>query len=160
MATIRVQVKGIRELQASFDKAPDEIRRVLHTAVKQSGDVIRKDARKNAGTPPIVNTGELSRNIQNKTVGLTSTVDVSGSAKKYGYVVEGGRRPGSFPPVAPIERWAKTKLGKPGLGFVIARKIARKGTKAQPFMKPAVVDNIRNIENIFNRAIDFVLKRL
>lgn len=46
-------------------------------------------------------------------------------------VLEFGRKPGGrMPPVDVIERWAYLKLGQAGLGFVIARSIAMKGTKA------------------------------
>lgn len=44
-----------------------------------------------------------------------------------------GRKNGKFPPLEPIEKWAIRKLGvdekeAKGIAFVIARKIAKKGT--------------------------------
>lgn len=50
-----------------------------------------------------------------------------------------GRRPGKFPPLKPIEKWIEDKgltlkgITKKGLAYVIARKIAKKGTDI--FMK-------------------------
>lgn len=51
----------------------------------------------------------------------------------YSPIVERGRRPGRFPPIGPIELWVRRKLGvdpgqSKGVAFVIARKIAQKGT--------------------------------
>lgn len=43
-------------------------------------------------------------------------------------VIEFGRQSGAtMPPVKEIEDWALNKLGKPGLGFVIARAISKRG---------------------------------
>lgn len=52
--------------------------------------------------------------------------------------VERGRKPGTMPPVEPLERWGHVVLGKDGLGWALAITIKKKGTKAQPFLKPAV----------------------
>ena len=54
-------------------------------------------------------------------------------------VMDEGRRPGAaMPPVAPIERWARRKLGQRGLGYVIARSIALKGIKPRRFFAAAI----------------------
>jgi len=56
------------------------------------------------------------------------------STQIYAPIVERGRQPGKFPPIGPIELWVRRKLGvdpgqSKGVAFVIARSIARKGTK-------------------------------
>lgn len=61
-----------------------------------------------------------------------SSAGVVGTPLEYGEVVELGRRPGKFPPRAPIELWVRRKLGVPaaearGVSFLVARKIARHG---------------------------------
>ncbi len=42
--------------------------------------------------------------------------------------LEYGRRPGSYPPTEALKRWCKLKLGDEKLAFVVARKIAQRGT--------------------------------
>lgn len=52
--------------------------------------------------------------------------------------VEGGRGANkAMPPVAIIEAWALRKLGIPGLGFPIARSIAKKGIRPRPVLSRA-----------------------
>ena len=54
-------------------------------------------------------------------------------------VMEEGRKPNStMPPVAPLERWGRRVLGVRGLGFVLARSIARKGIAPRRFFEKAI----------------------
>ena len=76
----------------------------------------------------------LRGSIHGETVSLSghSVAGVVGTPLEYGEVVETGRRPGKFPPLAPIELWVRRKLGVPdaearGVAFLVARKIARVG---------------------------------
>jgi len=68
----------------------------------------------------------------------------------YAEVYEYGRAPGTMPPVAPIEVWAK-RHGMEGAGWAIAKNIKKRGIKAGtvksprktqsgsiPFLRPAV----------------------
>jgi hypothetical protein len=62
-----------------------------------------------------------------------------GANIKYAVFVHEGTRP-HFPPAEPIKKWAYKKLGLRGqeldsATYLIQRKISKKGTKAQPFMK-------------------------
>lgn len=59
----------------------------------------------------------------------------------YGKFVHEGTRP-HFPPPRALERWVRLKLGVPseqvaGVAFAVARAIARRGTRAQPFLADA-----------------------
>ena len=65
--------------------------------------------------------------------GDVSTV-ISNMAPHARYV-EDGRRPGKMPPVAKIAAWAGRKMGRPDLGFVIARAIGRRGIGPTPILK-------------------------
>jgi len=157
---MKITIKGVEELQRSFGNSKNLIRDVLQEGIRQSTEIIKQRARRKAGSPPIVNTGNLARSINTKISGLRGEVGADSSAQKYAGVVEYGRSPGKMPPVEPIERWARSKLGQSGLGFVIARKIKQKGTKAQPYFEPAVKESIAEIQRIFESAIETVMKRL
>jgi len=54
----------------------------------------------------------------------------------YAAAVEFGSKP-YFPPVEQLSDWSRKKIGI-DLGFVIARKIAREGTQAKPYLFPAL----------------------
>ena len=65
-----------------------------------------------------------------------------GTNTGYGFYVEFGRQPGKMPPVRFIEGWVRRKLGlkgkeSKGVAFMIAKGIAQRGTKAQPFLRPS-----------------------
>jgi len=63
-----------------------------------------------------------------------SVVGIVGTPLEYGEVVEMGRRPNrAMPPIAPIQRWVRSKLGISGekeqrsVAYAIALTIAREG---------------------------------
>lgn len=96
----------------------------------------------------------------------------------YAYYVEFGRRAGKMPPIDYITEWVVkkgladtyniktrkvTKRGKEfdyramSIAFLIARSIAKKGTKAHPFLYPAFEEKkenlLKNISNEVNKLI-------
>lgn len=62
---------------------------------------------------------------------------VIGTNVPYGPYVEHGTR-AHFPPVGALGGWARRHNTNP---YAVARSIARKGTKAQPFLEPALTSN-------------------
>jgi hypothetical protein len=65
-------------------------------------------------------------------------------------VLEYGRRPGKMPPVEQLERWAMLHGMDRGAGYMIARKIAQRGTEKYRKGGPK---QISEIEERFNRDI-------
>lgn len=86
-------------------------------------------------------TGGLQRSVQSSLgEGVrTATVRVKSSAP-HALAWEHGRKPGSMPPIQPIERWAQFVFGKKGIGYWIARKIQRQGLWRRPYVQPAKVE--------------------
>lgn len=155
---MKITIKGGKELIASFSASKGMLEKVAKEGLETSAKLVQQRSRRKAGSPPIVNTGELARSINYQPKGrLTIRV---GADAKYAPYVEYGRGAGRMPPVAPIERWARTKLGVSGMGFVIARKIARKGTKKQPYFFPAVEQSLREIQQIFEKSVEKFVKAL
>lgn len=70
--------------------------------------------------------GELSDSV----IGESSPEEITIYSKIYGDILlEYGRKPGKMPPVEALERWAEDRLGDANLAYLVARSIARKGTK-------------------------------
>jgi hypothetical protein len=66
----------------------------------------------------------------------------AGSSVRHAPYVYFGTKP-HWPPRAPLVRWAKKKFGLTDrdakrVGYLVARKISRKGTEAKPFMDHAL----------------------
>lgn len=151
-----LEIKGLSDLISDAEKAGSHFKTLLKETMVRSTLRVKKSIQDNLTNKKISNTGNLRRSVFTQ-----ASIDrgIIGVGELYGAAVEFGTRP-HFPPVAPLERWAQTKLGKSGLGFVIARKIAREGTKAQPYAEPAFKDNIMPILRDYETAGIAILKFL
>jgi len=151
-----IKVEGLDELISDFKKAGANFGPLMRQAIDKSVTRLQNETRENITSKGISNTGSLRRSVVGKTESETRGVMRVG--ERYGAAVEYGSRP-HFPPVAPIERWAQTKLGVAGIGFIIARKIARKGTKAQPYVEPAF-KNAGYVGQYFRDAVDRMVQTM
>lgn len=149
---MKITVEGLDKFQSNITEADAKFVSVIRKALTDSVRVVHADAKKTV----TVAESNLKGSIRREVRGLTGTVTAD---QKYAVFVEKGTRP-HMPPVAPLERWARIKLGKTGVGFLIARKIAREGTEPQPFMLPALNTNLRNINRYFERATRNLVKIL
>ena len=57
----------------------------------------------------------------------------------YAEGIEYGTSP-HFVPIEPLKGWAARKLGDQSLAWAVQKKIAMKGTSAQPFFRPAMFE--------------------
>lgn len=149
MAKANVQIKGEARVRADLSRYSSKTQRNVKIEVDRWGKKIQADARRNAP----VDTGNLRRSIKESKAnnGFTSVVKVDA---EYGVFVEYGTSK-HFPPTESLEGWARRKLGNEKLAFLVARKIFKKGTPAQPFLFPAFEKNRKK----FIRAVKAVLKR-
>ena len=132
------------EIKAWVNNQPnrDRAKRQALTVMKNSlVDEVMKEMGEHTST------GDL----ENSVVGIADDRKIQIKSAVYGDIVlEYGRRPGKFPPVEPLERWALQHGMDRGMGYVIARNIARRGTKKYRQGGPK---QISNIEERFNRDI-------
>jgi hypothetical protein len=133
---IRVKVEGLTELIENMGATRTMVKPLIAGTLNQVATQIKYDARNIA---PIA-FGKLKGGISH-TVKKSSLEGIVWSKEKYGVFVERGTRP-HFPPIEPLKRWSALKLGNPNLAWAVAKKIAREGTDAQPFMQPALDKNI------------------
>ena len=95
----------------------------------------------------------LSQSITPQVTTPVTGYNLSIMMEDYWFYVENGRAAGKMPPVQNIFEWIRNKKGiqietiskspdriaaTKSLAFVIAKKIAREGTKARPFASPAL----------------------
>jgi hypothetical protein len=116
---------------------------------------IQTNAKRNLDTPrppfnqPTTFTGRLRDSIKVKKQGKVWIIEAEAP---YAEEVEFG----SFPhhvPIKPLKEWAKQKLGDEGAAYAVQKKIAEKGTRAQPFMDPAMFQS-------FSEAFDKAKKKV
>ena len=129
---VTVSIIGADAVKRAIAKLAQLAPEKLKQQVAESTIAIHGDARRNCTT----DVGFLRNSITftvTENSGMTGEVRVG---SHYGPYVEFGTRP-HFPPIEPLEEWARRHGMPPGTGFLIARKIARYGTPAQPFLFPA-----------------------
>ena len=90
-----------------------------------------------------VDTGRLRSSIILEPVSEGYDEYILADGVEYGAGVEYGTRPH---PVSPedLRGWARRKFGDESIAFAVAKKIAKYGTRPQPFFRPAL-DEVKKI---------------
>ena len=149
-----IYVEGLDELLRKMDRLPAEVQRECFKAMQSASLDIIADAKGNLRANGSVVTGNLRasgkvQKVDEKTldVGFFSS-DVEN--KGYARYVEYGRKPGKMPPPDILEAWAYKKFrlshkDARSAAWALARSIAKKGTKARPYVEPAVESGWRKM---------------
>lgn len=140
-------VKELREVQKEVERKLKELTGgPMVQAMRQSTLLVSRSAKINAP----VDTGRLRASI---TPSVTATADsvkgIVGSNVKYAPYVELGTRP-HWPPIAALETWARSHGTS---AFLVARAIARRGTKAVKYLERAFEENQGRIVAMIERAV-------
>jgi hypothetical protein len=95
--------------------------------------------------------GDIQKSIYTTVKNELDTIKLQfGANSDHAVFVHDGTKP-HWVPIAPLEKWARKKLNVPvaeakNVAFAVARKIAKKGTKAKPFLAVAIRAHIQGIE--------------
>jgi HK97 gp10 family phage protein len=150
MTQIRMKIESEAILRALRD--PALVEGPVRDFLEASASVVERSAKENAP----VDTGRLRNSIVSGVRHLTAVVEAK---VKYAPFVEFGTRP-HWPPISALQLWAR-RHGFPARGgaFLVARSIAQTGTKAQPFMEPALRSNERRISRFLDIAVRGIERR-
>lgn len=166
---MEVKIEGLNELFASFDRTARKVDAEALKGLQSAGLEIVAEAKRNLNQNKTNNTGTLraSGKIQKDKDGVDAGFFSSESSEGYAAYVEYGRGPtqkaGQIPLRTTLKAWVHRKLGIPygkeldSATFLIARKIHRKGTKAQPFFAPAVKKFEDKVKDIVSDTINKAL---
>lgn len=141
-----IKVEGLNELMRAIDQSGKYTKEAVLRGLHAAGLAIEAEAKMNLKHNGSVVTGALrdSGHTQKTKDGIdVGFFDSTGRNSGYAWFVEFGRRAGKFPPLDEIQQWVYKKLhmdekASRSVGFLIARKIAKFGTKPHPFFQPAV----------------------
>ena len=129
-AVNRIPASVLKKVSKSLDRGSHEVAREAKSLVPLAFSTL-------INAIQVQSVSELVRDVVAKT--------------DYALAVEKGTGPGGLPPVQSIEDWMKVK-GIEGDAFLIARSIAQKGTKAQPFFEPALKAKSKRILDLVYQA--------
>jgi hypothetical protein len=142
---VTLRLEGADELERALLNSPAVLRSTQQQAMTQSLLLIEADARRNVRQ----DTRRLMNSITHRQRATPrGLIGEAGPSAGYGIHVERGTRP-HWPPRAPLEGWSR-RHGIPV--FLVQRAIARKGTRARPFLLPAFRKNAEAIVRLFAAA--------
>ena len=167
---MEIEIEGLKELRADFARASAKVGDGMMKGLQSVGLEIVAEAKRNLNQNKTNNTGTLraSGKVQKDGDEIDAGFFAEGSSEGYASHVEYGRGPtkkaGQIPLRTTLKAWVHRKLGIPygkeleSTTYLIARKIHRKGTKAQPFFNPAVKKFEEKVSDIVSEYVDKSLK--
>ena len=165
---MEIKVEGLRGLHADFDKVKRKVGKAGDAALQSVGLEIVAEAKMNLdrnGTNAFRTLSASGKVQKDKDGGIDAGFFSAEGEQGYAAAVEYGRgptkkaSPDGITLETSIKAWVHRKLGiaygkeLDGAAFLIARKIHRKGTKAQPFFVPAVEKFADKIQDIVDKFI-------
>jgi len=174
---IGVEIKGLKELQKKNEQLVRDLSGPpMALAMGKAVLIVTREAKR--GVP--VNTGRLRASITPEVrPQARRIVGIVGTNVAYAAPVEYGSRP-HWVPIGPLIRWVhlkklagtysirtKRRLGAAAqrvtedrqVAHMIQWAIARRGTRAQPFMEPAFRNNIGRIQRLLGGAVAHVVRK-
>lgn len=145
MVALELKTVGLTSLQKRLGGAGKETQSEMRSAMTASLILLEGEMKRLAPRDTGRLQGSMTHRIEGGGSNLTGKV---GPSVRYGYWVEHGRRPGRAPPIGAISGWARRHGVHP---FVVARAIARRGTRPQPFAAPALHTHRGKIVQIFRK---------
>ncbi|KKW22365.1 MAG: hypothetical protein UY62_C0006G0012 [Parcubacteria group bacterium GW2011_GWF2_50_9] len=150
---IRIIFKEKGEITKTLPQLPQRLRNAIVKAMRESAVLVQSYAKLYAPVFRGLLRVSISQNVTEEGSRITGEV---GSGVAYASVVEDGRNPwpGAMPPPSgDLKTWARRKLGDERLAFVVARAIKRRGFRAQPYLRPALLGATPRIQTIFQSRI-------
>jgi HK97 gp10 family phage protein len=142
---------GVKEIQGKIKLLQERAEKATKNAVNEHALNIQAAAKKNITDLPAVDTGLLRSSIKIENYSTGGYAAKVGTDVNYAKAIEYGQRP-HFPPLDPIREWCRRHGIPESMAFVIARKIAKTGQPAKPFLFPAFESERRNFVDRINSA--------
>lgn len=153
---LTMTARGMDSIQRGFATAPQQTLRLLLAAMTQATMLVEREVKEHM---PRGATGLTAASISSDAFSTPAGVlGVVGSSQPSAVFVELGTKP-HMPPVAALIPWVQAVLGvdakhAPGVAFLIARKIAIKGTEAKKPFENAMIATQSQVIGMFETAAD------
>ncbi len=163
---VELDTSAMQAYARYLQQAPEIAREEMSRSVEEALLLLEREIKENV---PVGAHGLLRSSITHQMrgaaladgLGVAGTV---GSSLNYALPVELGTKP-HFPPVEPLRDWVEKKLGvdpsRSGqVAFLIARKIAKRGTKGARYAGRALDENADQVNQIVAAALPRIVARL
>lgn len=149
MATIKIEIKNIERLHDALSRSPQTVGKHMQEAIQLASMIYFTEVQRIIPA----DTSNMARTTRRDIFPLRAEIYPTAS---YAAAVHEGTRPHYVSPEA-LKRWAAHKGLNP---YAVAKSIAKKGTKSQPFMINAF-DKVQNdLPGPFEKAIDKILNEI
>lgn len=153
MSRLHMSFAGLDALKRGFDQAPEVTRRELLAAATQGTLLVEREVKDGMPRHTGMTAASVASDAFATPVGVIGTV---GSSQPSATFMELGTKP-HMPPVEALIPWVKAVLGvEPkrarSVAFLVARKIARKGTKPRRVFEKAAAATEGQVLRMFEDA--------
>jgi HK97 gp10 family phage protein len=151
MSNITLKVEGLDKLQAGMTNAPSVIRKEVKWAMTNSVNAVKITAADNAP----FKTGTLKRSIHTdiQDEGFKGVVYQNPDEAPYGIFIEYGTKPHEINPTNKKALFWNGAINP-------YKRVMHPGSKANPFMTPALENNVNTIQAYFEKAIQNLFNTL
>ncbi len=164
VANVTLDTSLMQEYAKYLKQAPQIVLEEIATSMTEALLLLVREIKE---LTPVGVTGLLRGSVTHSIVTRIRGVEMSGkvfSPVSHAVPVELGTKP-HFPPLAPLRDWVEKKLGvskseSRGVAFLIARKIAAKGTPPQKPFETGASKNAEQVNAIFERGLARIRARL
>ena len=133
MSGLHMTIAGLEALRRGYQQAPEVTRRELLVAMTENTLLVEREVKDRLPKVTGITAASVTSDAFATSAGVLGTV---GSSQPSALFLELGTKP-HMPPVQALVPWVRSVLGirdakqVKSVAFLVARKIARKGTKAQ-----------------------------
>lgn len=158
-----LDVTAMTERAAMLRQAPEITRQEIERSMLEALLLTERELKENT---PVGAHGLLRGSYAHEIRGATrgDVVGIVGSPLNYALPVELGTKP-HFPPLDALKDWVEKKLGvdpsrSENVAFLVARKIAKRGTKGAGMASKTFAENSLQIIAILEAAVPRIAARL
>lgn len=161
MSSLHVSMGALDALQRGLAQAPEQTQRELLGAMTQATLLVEREVKDRMPRVSGISAASIASDAFSSSVGVIGTV---GSSQPSVLFVELGTKP-HMPPVQALVPWVRAVLGvdakrAPSVAFLVARKIAKKGTKPQKHFEATVAATESQVLRMFEAAAGRIADRL
>lgn len=153
MSSLHLSIASLTALARGMEQAPEATRRELLGTMTQATLLVEREAKERTSKVTGMTAASISSDAFSTPVGVIGMV---GSSQPTLAFLELGTKP-HMPPVEALVPWVRAVLGVPAkrersVAFLVARKIARKGTEPKRPLANAIVATEGQVLRMFEDA--------
>lgn len=156
MSSLHLSIAGLDALRRGFEQAPEATRREMLGTMTQATLLLEREAKERTPKATGLTAASIASDAFSTPAGVIGTVGSSQASLSF---VELGTKPHAVSAEGreALAEWAVKRLGvsrkeAPRVAFLVARKIARRGTKAQRPLGEAIAATEGQVLRMFEDA--------